>query len=257
MREQVLEAETGGGPQQYRFSPRRDLARVRGRHRRKRNRRRAGLVGLMVLGGVAALWVSIAAHGRGYVTLKSGKSTVKVPNTPHLSPTRARIVAIAESQVGYTTNPPTTYCNKFSAYWDSGSGACGSGELAEEWCADFAAWVWQKAGVPLVYQYVNGDLNSSAASFYEWGRAEGTWHPLGSGYVPQPGDVAVYGLDPSSLVASHVAIVIAYKPGEKGPTAVNGDGDFTAFSAVEVRTDEYYADVHPDTAPLSGYVSPN
>ena len=77
----------------------------------------------------------------------------------------------------------------------------------------------------MIYQYINGDLNSSAASFYEWGEAKGTWHPLGSGYVPQPGDVAVYGLDASQLVASHVAVVIAYEPRDRGPTAVNGDGD--------------------------------
>ena len=96
------------------------------------------------------------------------------------------------------------------------------------------------------YQYVNGDLNSSAASFYEWGVANGTWHPVGSGYVPQPGDVAVYGLDSSDVIAAHVAIVIGYQPGDRGPTAVNGDGDLTAFSVVEVRTDEYLADTHPE-----------
>jgi hypothetical protein len=51
-----------------------------------------------------------------------------------------RIVAIAESQIGYSTEPSNTYCNKFSAYWDAGPADCPSGERAEEWCADFAAW---------------------------------------------------------------------------------------------------------------------
>ncbi len=50
------------------------------------------------------------------------------------------IVAIAESQIGYSTEPSNTYCNKFSAYWDAGPADCPSGERAEEWCADFAAW---------------------------------------------------------------------------------------------------------------------
>ncbi len=169
----------------------------------------------------------------------------------------ARIVSIAESQIGYKTDPPGTYCNKYSAYWYSGSADCGNDNLDEEWCADFAAWVWKQAGAEVNYQYVNGDLNSSAASFYEWGVANGTWHPVGSGYVPQPGDVAVYGLNSSDVVAAHVAIVIGYQPGDRGPTAVNGDGDLTAFSIVEVRTDEYLADTHPDGSPLSGYVAPS
>src|SRR5580698_11437684 len=36
---------------------------------------------------------------------------------PPLSLLRARIVAAAQGQVGYQTDPSDTYCNKFSAYW--------------------------------------------------------------------------------------------------------------------------------------------
>jgi hypothetical protein len=170
---------------------------------------------------------------------------------------RARIVSIAESQIGYATDPSTTYCNKYSAYWSSGTSDCGNSNLDEEWCADFAAWVWKRAGAAVTYEYETGDLNSSAASFYEWGLVRGTWHPVGSGYVPQPGDAAVYGLDTATVIAAHVAIVIGYQAGDRGPTAVNGDGDVTGFSVVELRSDEYVADVHPSGAPLSGYVSPS
>jgi hypothetical protein len=52
---------------------------------------------------------------------------------------RQRIVAIADSQIGYSTEPSNTYCNSFSAYWDAGPADCPSGERDEEWCADFAA----------------------------------------------------------------------------------------------------------------------
>jgi len=174
-----------------------------------------------------------------------------------ISPLRGRIVAIAESQLGYRTSPPTTYCNKFSAYWDSGLNNCGSANLNEEWCADFAAWVWQRAGVKVVYRYRHGDLNSSAVSFYEWGVAHRSWHPIGSGYRPRPGDVAVYGLNVAALFASHDAIVINYSPGRRGPDAVNGDGNRTGFSVVELARHEYRADLHGQNAGLiSGYVSP-
>lgn len=169
-----------------------------------------------------------------------------------------RIATIALSQVGYRTDPAHSYCNRYSAYWQSGSDDCPSGLLSEEWCADFAAWVWQKAGAEVVYQYINGDLNSSAASFYEWGVAHGTWHPVGSGYVPQPGDVAVYGLDAASLVAEHVAVVTGYRAGQRGPDVVNGDGDHTGFSVVEAVNDQFRADTGAGGggAPLSGYTSP-
>ena len=174
-----------------------------------------------------------------------------------VSPMRGRIVALAESQVGYKTSPANTYCNKFSAYWVSGISDCGNSNVDEEWCADFAAWAWQKAGVKLLYQYSHGDLNSSAASFYEWGVAHRRWHAVGSHYAPRPGDVAVYGLSTATLFAAHVAIVIAFSKGKRGPDAVNGDGDRTGFSVVEIGLDEYKADLNASIAYLlAGYVSP-
>jgi hypothetical protein len=219
---------------------------------------------LLVVGvGVVALAVGDAERGprraspSGTLLSLGDGHTLLVPLDPGLSPLRRRIVALAESQIGYTTDPSNTYCNKYSAYWYSGSSDCGNADLDEEWCADFAAWAWQKAGAEVTYQYVNGDLNSSSASFYEWGVAHGTWHALGSGYVPQPGDVAVYGLDIPQLIAAHVAVVVGYVRGDKGPIDVNGDGDLTAFSRVELRANEYYADANPKGAPLSGYVSPS
>ena len=67
-----------------------------------------------------------------------------------LSPLRARIVAVAQGQVGYRTDPSDTYCNKFSAYWDAGVDDCGNDNLDEQWCADFAAWAWKQAGAEVV-----------------------------------------------------------------------------------------------------------
>ena len=175
---------------------------------------------------------------------------------PGLSPMRARIVAIAQSQVGYRTDPPETYCNKFSAYWDAGVDDCGNDNLDEEWCADFAAWVWKQAGAVVDYQLAPGYLNGNSARFYVWGTEHGTWHPVGSGYSPQPGDVAVYGLDLSAVTAVHVAIVTGATGNDRAPDVVNGDGDRTAYSAVEAGTDQAFADAKQKGAPLSGYVAP-
>ena len=59
-----------------------------------------------------------------------------------------------------------TYCNRYSAYWNAGTDDCGNGNLDEEWCADFAAWVWEQAGALVDYQLAPGYLNADSASFY-------------------------------------------------------------------------------------------
>jgi hypothetical protein len=170
---------------------------------------------------------------------------------------RQRMVAIAKSQIGYRTDPSHSYCNKFSAYWGAGTPDCPNGETAEEWCADFAAWAWQQAGVHFLYGYGPGEINGAAVSFYQWGVAHGQWHPATSGYLAAPGDVAVYGLSlgahPSAV---HVAIVTDDRPGQPGPDVVNGDGDRTGFSVVETGTDQVQADAGHGDSTLAGYVSP-
>ena len=149
---------------------------------------------------------------------------------PPLSPLRARILSIAQGQVGYQTDPSDTYCNKFSAYWYAGTDDCGNDNRNEEWCVDFAAWVWKQAGAEVSYQLAPGYLNGDLASFYVWATDHGTWHRVGSAYSPQPGDAA--------------------------PDVINGDGDKTGYSVVEVGDNQAFADAKQKGAPLSGYVSP-
>jgi hypothetical protein len=176
---------------------------------------------------------------------------------PQISPLRARIVSIASSQVGYRTDPSDTYCNRYSAYWYAGTDDCGNANLDEEWCADFAAWVWKQAGAVVDYKLAPGYLNSDSASFYVWGVDHGTWHAVGSGYVPQPGDVAVYGLTLPATTADHVAIVTSATSRQDSPDVINGDGDRTGHSVVETGTHQAFADVHGHGGRLSGYVSPS
>jgi hypothetical protein len=187
--------------------------------------------------------------------------TFAVPNHSSLAGLSAgqRIVSIANSQLGYTTDPSSSYCNKFSAFWDVGSPSCPGAETSEEWCADFAAWAWQQAGVPFTYGFNEGDLNAAAASFYTWGVYHGRWHSASSGYHARPGDVAVYGLTlGASDAAAHVAIVTGDPAGQRGPDVVNGDGDHTGFSVVETGRDQLRADTgHGQGAMLAGYVSPD
>jgi hypothetical protein len=108
----------------------------------------------------------------------------------------------------------------------------------------------------VAYKLAPGFLNSDSASFYLWGVDHGTWHPAGSGYAPQPGDVAVYGLDRTTVTADHVAVVTNATSNPDAPDVINGDGDRTGFSVVEAGANQEFADVHGHGGRLSGYVSP-
>jgi hypothetical protein len=220
--------------------------------RRDRALRRRRLFALAGVAVIALVLIQSGSH--------AGSGSFALPGRAALAglSVQQRIVAIADSQVGYRTNPSSSYCNKFSAYWNAQSQGCPSGEASEEWCADFAAWAWQKAGVELTYGYRPGELNAGAVSFYEWGVAHGTWHSASSGYRPAAGDVAVYGISLGAYPsAAHVAIVTDDPPGRRGPDVINGDGDRTGFSAVETGTDQLRVDTgHRGGALLAGYVSP-
>ncbi len=211
-------------------------------------------IGLVLAAGALVVILAVSAH-----RVFGNTNSFAVPSQATLAGLSVpqRIVTIADSQVGYSTEPSSSYCNKFTAYWNAGTAGCPSGEKSEEWCADFAAWAWQKAGVPFIYGYGTGEINGAAVSFYEWGVANGVWHPATSGYVASPGDVAVYGLslgaEPSAV---HVAIVTDDAPGQIGPDVVNGDGDRTGHSVVETGTDQALADAGNGDSTLAGYVSP-
>ena len=107
------------------------------RSRRARRRRRLATVLIVAVGALAIVGIAMATSSSG---------------GPSPSTLGARIVTAAESQLGYRTDPPDSYCNKFSAYWDAGTATCPSGLRSEEWCADFAAWTWKQAGADFTYE---------------------------------------------------------------------------------------------------------
>ena len=171
--------------------------------------------------------------------------------------TGSSIATIAEGQEGVQDNPSNTYCNPYTFYFGDGpTASCASGNASKEWCADFAAWAWRQAGVNFTYGSGPSDINAWSASFYFWGLANGTWHPLSSGYAPQPGDVAVYGNLTEASGPGHVGIVTGGT--SSSPDVVNGDfetnypNDFptgVVYEAHETNTGVTGGD-------LDGYVSP-
>ncbi|MCG8927781.1 FG-GAP-like repeat-containing protein [Lentzea sp. CC55] len=149
---------------------------------------------------------------------------------------RTTIVTIAKGEVGVAE----PNCNKY--------GPCNGGRTA--WCAMFATWVWERAGVKGVPrgQYVATSLGS-------WGQKQGTWKPRPAGQVgnPQVGDWVIYGA-PGSGTGGHVSVVVA----------VNGNGTITTVDGNSGPGTRYVhqTTIDPRTAkananrPVSGYVSP-
>ncbi len=100
----------------------------------------------------------------------------------------------------------------------------------EEWCADFAEWVWQQAGVTADMKLIN----PGAKSFYDWGQAQG--QPLTvDGTDPQVGDAVVFyepGPITTATPADHVGIVTGVNP---DGTVDLVNGDFVGATNISVQ----------------------
>jgi hypothetical protein len=144
-------------------------------------------------------------------------------------------------------------CNFYSGYWgNSGDDICGwingSRWRSNEWCADFARYVWRQGGAN-----VSG-LDPWAGSFYRANKDNGSYHSKGSGYIPAPGDAVIYDWDGSSPSLGtngwdidHVGIVESYASGTL--TAIEGNTSGGASREGVFRQSR-------DTSRVVGYVSP-
>ncbi|MFI9388965.1 FG-GAP-like repeat-containing protein [Kutzneria sp. NPDC052558] len=149
----------------------------------------------------------------------------------HADTLRDAIVAKAASQVGVRGD--SRGCQPY--------GDC------EEWCADFANWVWRNAGVNPVPTTRTGRGEG------KWGLDHGLFKARPDGQMgnPLPGDMVVFG-PPAEAAGGHVAIVESVN--DNGTiTTINGNFD----NAVRRWT------INPITArtgtgnyPISGYVTP-
>jgi uncharacterized protein (TIGR02594 family) len=97
------------------------------------------------------------------------------------------IVAEAEKWIG--THETGTNCNPFSK---------ALGRSCEAWCADFAQYVWEQAGMDTT------GITAYAGSFLSYGQQNGTLKPRNATNVA-PGDAVVWGVSASN--AQHVGIV--------------------------------------------------
>jgi hypothetical protein len=141
-------------------------------------------------------------------------------NSPEGSfPGSAAIVSTAASQI--EPDPDTGYyCNPY--------GPC------EQWCALFATWVWQQAGIPIPSYAFTGDIDGWAASYGA---------VLAPDAMPDPGDAVLYGTGPWSTDTSlHVGIVTEVWP-DGSLIEVSGDSGPGTDGALSVTINGPYLPV--------------
>ncbi|WP_055526440.1 peptidoglycan-binding protein [Streptomyces graminilatus] len=133
--------------------------------------------------------IGSTGHGGG----SSGGS----PTVPPLEGSvRDKIMQAARSQLG--VEEWGNNCNPY--------GPC------EAWCAHFASWAWQQAGINY--------HTSFSGDFYYYGRDHGTLRTDLRNAAPKPGDVMLFGSGPANTSTSvHVGLI------EKD----NGDGTVTTI----------------------------
>ena len=147
----------------------------------------------------------------------------------------ARIVRVAASQLGPSPDGGH-YCNPY--------GPC------EEWCALFATWVWEKAGVEVPRFAFAGDVYSWAARHTR---------VISARSRPLPGDIVLYGTGPDNVWTSpHVGVVAQVWPdgeidtveGDAGP----GPGAWTSVlvNGPYLPAQSYFA----NGMPIYGYAVP-
>jgi hypothetical protein len=134
--------------------------------------------------------------------------------------TGSRIVAIAESQLGQTEQPPGSNESPAIAMY---RGATAGAIPGEPWCAYFASWVARQAGEPIGE---GGQGAGAVSTLWSWAQGAGRAIPNGPGVVPKPGDLIVFGDE-------HVGIVRDVLPGGQIQTI---EGNYENKVAANVRS---------------------
>jgi hypothetical protein len=150
----------------------------------------------------------------------AGTSAPSPADSAYQSSPGARIVAIAESQLGQTEQPPGSNESQAIAQYRSATAGAVPGA---PWCAYFASWVSRQAGEPIGEM---GQGAGSVADVWSWAQSSGRAIANGPGVVPKPGDLIVFGDE-------HVGIVRDVLPSGQIQTI---EGNYENKVAANVRS---------------------
>jgi hypothetical protein len=118
--------------------------------------------------------------------------------TPTGNSPAARMVALAQGEVGQAESPPgSNNSPRIAQYRSATAGAPGPGP----WCAYFTSWLARSAGAPVGE---HGQGFGSVDALYAWAQRSGRAVPASSGQDPKPGDLIVWD--------EHIGMVEAVRP---------------------------------------------
>jgi CHAP domain len=171
--------------------------------------------------------IALTPDQLGYWLLEPDGFNYSFSNPPPPGGPAAAIIAAADSQVRSDPDPGN-FCNPY--------GPC------EEWCALFATWVWEQAGIPIPSYPFTG-------SIYDWAASNTAVLPPSA--PPQPGDGVLYGTGPQSTATSvHVGVIVQVWP-DGAVVTIEGDaGPAPVGSLAVVINGPYLPD---DSASYNGF----
>lgn len=106
---------------------------------------------------------------------------------------REDVVALARSQVGYHEKASNANLDDYTANSGSGNFTKYARDLGvgngQPWCAYFVWWVLQSSGVDSNAYPRTGWVPTIA----QWFKNAGLYYPSGGSYVPNPGDIVIFG----------------------------------------------------------------
>ncbi|MDO5548305.1 MAG: CHAP domain-containing protein [Eubacteriales bacterium] len=152
----------------------------------------------------------------GKALLITGSKTVTSSSSSSSggSATAQKVLAYAKSQMGKNLNPGFA------------------------WCAWFVSRCCRQCGVPTSVV----PSNNAVSGFLSWAKSHGRYHPKGSGYVPQPGDIFI-----EKNKKSHTGFVYKVSSNGKSYTTIEGNASNRVRS--HSRTTSYSC--------LSGFFHPD
>lgn len=161
-----------------------------------------------------------------------------------LSAVRQKVVCIAEQELAKWTPPGPIPRLKYLTYSDGAE---------EEWCADFASWVYNQAGYPFTGGVSGGWRLPAVLSIEAIGVAgqKFHWHPE-AGYTPKPGDLVIHRKGDShvNIVVSVSGNVVNMVGGDQGSGPYGGPNSASVVSKATSHGGFLGGDI-------SGYVSPD
>ncbi|MGB7050642.1 MAG: CHAP domain-containing protein [Acidimicrobiales bacterium] len=171
--------------------------------------------------------IALTPDQDGYWLLEPDGWNYNFSNPPPPPGPAGAIISVADSQVRSDPDPGS-FCNPY--------GPC------EEWCALFATWVWEQAGIPIPSFPFTG-------SIYDWAASDTAVLPPSA--PPQAGDDVLYGTGPGSTATSvHVGVVVQVWP-DGAVVTIEGDAGPAPDGSLAVVINGPYLPI--DSANYNGF----